>query len=226
MSVAIKFTLNEGLYIRDPQDTLLGQSILKESILLIDEIGFEAFTFKKLSERMDSTEASVYRYFKNKHYLLIYLVSWYWEWVSYLIDISTFNIVDPKQKLHIIISNIVNASIDNPAIDYVNENILHRIVISDGIKTYHTKGVDEDNKVGFFLDYKRLVEKVAGVISEINPDFPYPHTMASNLFEMANNQIYFAQHLPRLTDLKLENDDFDAVVKMLEFFVFKVLEID
>ena len=55
---------------------------------------------------MKSTEASIYRYFENKHFLLIYLVSLYWEWVNYLIDIHVMNIRDPKQKLKIIIENM------------------------------------------------------------------------------------------------------------------------
>ena len=80
MAIGIKISLNDRLYIRDPQGTTLGQKIIKHSILLIDKIGFEAFNFKKLANYMSSTEASVYRYFENKHLLLIYLVSWYWEW--------------------------------------------------------------------------------------------------------------------------------------------------
>ena len=224
MAIGIKITLNEKLYLRDPQETNLGKRIIKQSIILIDEIGFEAFNFKKLAISMGSTEASVYRYFENKHFLLIYLVSWYWEWVSYLIDIHTMNIEDPKRKLRIIIKNIVDASRDNPAIDYVNESILHRLIISEGTKAYHTKEVDKENTEGFFLNYKRLSEKVADVISEVNPNFPYPHTLASNLFEMAKNHIYFAQHLPRLTDVVVKGEDFCEVEKMLEYFAFALLE--
>ena len=99
MAIGIKISLHERLYLRDPHDTTLGKKIIKQSILLIDEIGFEAFNFKKLAHAMGSTEASVYRYFENKHFLLIYLVSWYWEWVSYLIDINLMNIEDPQRKL-------------------------------------------------------------------------------------------------------------------------------
>lgn len=223
MAIGIKISLNEKLYIRDPQETTLGRKIIKESILVIDEIGFEAFNFKKLAKAMKSTEASVYRYFKDKHYLLTYLVSWYWEWVNYLIDINVMNIEDPKRRLKIIIKTIVYASKDNPSIEYVNENVLHRLIIAEGTKAYHTKEVDEDNKAGFFLNYKRLSEKVADVIIEINPAFPYPHTLASNLFEMANNHIYFAQHLPRLTDVAVKGDDFSEVEKMLEYFAFTLL---
>ena len=225
MAIGIKISLNGRLYLRDPQQTTLGQRIIKQSILLIDEVGFEAFNFKKLAKAMASTEASVYRYFENKHFLLIYLVSWYWEWVNYLIDINVMNIEDPKRRLKIIIQTLIYASKDNPSIEYVNESILHRLVIAEGTKAYHTKEVDKENTEGFFLNYKNLCEKVADVISEINPQFPYPHTLASNLFEMANNHIYFAQHLPRLTDVTVKNDNFEEVEKMLEYFAFKLLGI-
>lgn len=224
MAIGIKISLNEGLYLRDPQQTLLGQKIIKHSIILIDEIGLEAFNFKKLAKRMKSTEASVYRYFENKHLLLLYLVSWYWEWVSYLIDFYTMNIDDPKRRLKIIIKTLVNASRENPAIDYVNENILHRIVIAEGAKAYHIKQVDKENTEGFFLNYKKLSEKVAGVISELAPNFPYPHALASNLFEMANNHIYFAEHLPRLTEVRVEENNFEEVEQMLEYFTFTLLK--
>ena len=224
MAINIKISLNDQLYLRDPQETTLGKNLIKQSILLLDEIGFEAFNFKKLAQAMESTEASVYRYFENKHFLLIYLVSWYWEWVSYLIDINVMNIDDPQRRLQIIIETFVYASKDNPSIEYVNENVLHRVVIAEGTKAYHTKEVDKDNKHGFFINYKELCKKVACVIKEINPNFPYPHTLASNLFEMANNHIYFAQHLPRLTDVVVEDDNFDEVQKMLEYFAFSVLQ--
>lgn len=223
MAVGIQISLNEKLYLKDPQETTLGKNIIKDSILLIEEIGFEAFTFKKLALKMSSTEASVYRYFENKHMLLLYLVCWYWEWVSFLIDMNTRNIMDPKERLRIIIHTLIFASKENPSIEYVNESVLHRLIISEGSKAYHIKSVDQENKEGFFKDYKALTAKVAGVISEINPDFPYPRALASNLFEMANNHIYFAQHLPRLTDVTVENEDFTEVEEMLEHFAFKIL---
>lgn len=224
MAVVIKINLSDKLYLRDPQETQLGQKLIKQSIILIDEIGFEAFNFKKLAQAMHSTEASVYRYFENKHFLLLYLVSWYWEWVSYLIDISVMNIEDPRRRLKIIIKNLVYASKENPSVDYVNESILHRVVIAEGAKAYHTKEVDKENTAGLFLNYKQLCAKVAEVASEINSEFPYPRTLASNLFEMANNHIYFAQHLPRLTDVTVEGEEFGEVEEMLEYFAFSLLD--
>jgi AcrR family transcriptional regulator len=223
MIQGIKFNLNDHLYLKDPQNTEFGQRLLKATIELMSEIGFEAFTFKKLAEQMGTAEASIYRYFMNKHLLLLYLYCWYWEWVSFLISINLRNIEDPKMKMKIVIHTIVNASFESPLTDYINENMLHRIIINEGSKAYHINDVDKENKKGLFLSYKSLVEKVSNVILEVSPKFPYSKSLASNLFEMANNQIYFAEHLPRLTDLKQSEDVYDALEEMMIYFTFKVL---
>ena len=223
MLITSGISIPQGLYLRDPLQTDLGKSIITHSIILIDEIGFEAFTFRKLAVNMGSNETSLYRYFENKHSLLLYLVVWYWNWVSYLIEYNTMNIDDPKRQLDIIIENFVDATRENPTVDFVNEKILHRIIIAESSKAYHTKDVDTKNKEGFFLSYKNLIQKVADVILKIDPKFPYPHSFASNLFEMANNQIYFAEHLPNLTDLDVENENYNDVRNLLRFYVERML---
>lgn len=223
MSVVIKMSLNEGLYLKEPQDSELGRKIIEHSILMISDLGFESFTFKKLAQQIGSTEASVYRYFENKHMILLFLVSWYWEWVKYLISINTINISDPRKKLRIIIHSIISASKENPFVAYVNESKLHDIIISEGMKAYHTKEVDEENAKGFFMSYKSLVATVSEVVSEINPRFKYPTAFATNLFEMSNDQVYFAKHLPRLTDIEVKKNEFDEVEKMLNYFAEKLL---
>ena len=40
---------------------------------------------------------------------------------------------------------------------------------------------------------------------------------------MSNNHIYFAIHLPRLTDVHVEEDSYDEVEKMLEYFACTML---
>lgn len=223
MSIEIKISLNEGLYLREPQASKLGRNIIKHSILLIDEYGFESFNFKKLANDIGSTEASIYRYFENKHLLLIFLVNWYWEWVSYLITINTMNVKDPRQELQIIIHSFVFAPKENPGIEYVNESKLHNIVISEGGKAYHTKEVDIENSKGFFSSYKNLANTVSKVISKINPEFKYPYALATNLFEMSNNHVYFAKHLPRLTDISINENNVEEVEEMLNYFAEKLL---
>jgi AcrR family transcriptional regulator len=223
MSVEIKISLNEGLYLRDPQDSELGRNIIKHSIELIEVHGIESFTSKKLAKEINSTEASIYRYFVNKHLLLLYLVNWYWEWVNYLITVNTMNISKPKTKLKIIIHSIVAASQENPIVGYVNENKLQKIVISEGMKVYHTKEVDDENSRGFFKSYKDLALTVSKVISKVNPQFKYPYTLATNLFEMSNNHIFFAQHLPKLTDVSVDENANEEVEQMLNYFLDRLL---
>ncbi|MBV6426435.1 MAG: hypothetical protein KIPDCIKN_00947 [Haliscomenobacter sp.] len=224
MGVNIQIQLNENLYIRDPQDTKLGRSIIQHSIHLIDEIGFEDFTFKKLAQRIHSTEASIYRYFENKHRLLVYLLCWYWEWMRYLIEVNTKNIADPQEKLTIAISTIVDAALRDEAIDWVDEDVLYRIVVAESTKAYHTKKVDEENKQGFFLTYKSLSKTIAGIISEINPGFQYPKALASTLLEMAKDHIFFAQHLPSLTDISNGNQEYADAKALLCHFAFSILD--
>ena len=223
MSISIQISLNKEMYLRNPQDSVLGRKIIQSSILLIDELGFEAFNFKKLAKEINSTESSIYRYFENKHLLLIFLVSWYWEWVSYQIKINLLNIHNPRQKLKIIINALVSATIESPLVDYVNESKLHDVVIAEGIKTYYTKDVNVENSKGFFENYKQLVELISEVVLEINSDFKYPHTFATTIFEMSNNHIYYAKHIPKLTDITVEENKFDEVEKMLNYFVDRLL---
>ncbi|MCB9080581.1 MAG: TetR/AcrR family transcriptional regulator [Lewinellaceae bacterium] len=226
MAVALQMKLNEKLFLRDPQETKLGRKIIQHSILLIDEIGFEDFTFRKLAQRIESTEASIYRYFENKHRLLVYLLCWYWEWMKYRIDYYTNNIEDPRQRLKIALSTIVNTARRNTSIDFVDEDVLHRIVVAEASKGYHTKQVDQENKRGFFLTYKTLARKIADIIELIRPEFPYPRALASTILEMANNHIYFAEHLPSLTDITLDDpNSYEPVEKLLEAFAFGLLGI-
>lgn len=220
----IKFDLNHSLYNRDPQESDLGKKIIEHSILLINEIGFEAFTFKKLALKIGSAEKSMYRYFENKHLLLVFLTSWYWEWVHYLIFINIKNIDNPSRKLEIAISNLVEATSENPMNKYINENILHKVVINEGGKAYHINAIDEENKAGLFYSYKKLVKVVASIIKEINPGFKYSTSLASNLFEMANNQIYFAEHLPNLSSIKCSKKQNEDLITMLNLFVSKLLK--
>ena len=223
-AVNVVLTINDKLYIRDPQATDLGRRILRHSIILIDEIGFEQFTFRKLGSRIKSAEASLYRYFANKHQLFVYLLNWYWEWMKFRIDFNTMNLEDPNKRLAIAISVIVDTAKRNTSIEFIEEDILHRIVVAEGTKGYHNKSVDEENKDGFFLSYKSLCQKIADILLEINPDFQYPRTLASTLVETANNTIYFAHHLPRLTDIKSDTPNFnERIIQMLQHLVFSAL---
>ncbi len=219
----IKININEKLFLKDPEQTQLGRRIITQSIRLIDELGFEHFTFKKLADRLGSTEASVYRYFENKHNLLVYLISWYWSWLEYQIDYCTNNIVDQEQCLRIALRIITNFENTGEDFSYINSSALHRIVLQEASKVYHTKSVDIENSDGFFRSYKSLCKRIARIVSALNPNYPYPHTLVSTVLESCNSQVFFSQHLPSLTDLKLNKGN-DEIIAYLEHLVFKQIE--
>lgn len=220
----LQIQLNKNLFLRNPQETELGRKIIQHSIRMIDNIGFEKFTFKKLAEDISSTEASIYRYFENKHRLLVYLIAWHWNWLEYTIDYSTQNIEDPEKKLQIAIKKICEKKEKDPLFPQIDEEALSRIVISESDKTYLTKQVDEDNKEGLFRGYKSLCHKIAGFVKEINAEYPYPHTLVSTVLQASHHQIFFAKHLPSLTELKKDNADlYEQNYQFLYATVFQLI---
>ncbi|MFY0686272.1 MAG: TetR/AcrR family transcriptional regulator [Cyclobacteriaceae bacterium] len=199
--------MSKNLFTKDPQETTLGRKIVRESISMINQLGFEAFTFKKLAKRIDSTEASVYRYFDNKHRILVYVIAWYWNWMEYKIDYEVHNISDPIEKLKIALRIITAETKQDPAFPEVDEVALHRIVLSESDKTYLTKQVDEDNREGLFMGFKSLCRKIAEFVDEINPEFEYSRSLISTALKASHQQLFYAEHLPSLTNL--ENGDVD-----------------
>lgn len=223
MKLQIQIEMNEGIYLRNPENSELGKKIIKHSILLIYINGFEAFTFKKLAEEINSTEASVYRYFENKHRLLIYIVAWYWSWLEYQISFQTNNITDPRIKLQMIIKLLATSVEDDKSTNYVDERLLHQIIISEGSKVYLTKHVEEDNRHHFFKPYKELCAVIGNVISEFNSIYKYPKSLATTIIEMAHFQNYFMVNLPLLTDFGEKKNDTD-IIMFLEDLVFSSIE--
>jgi len=212
--------IHNGLYIRDPKDTVLGRSILRNSITLIDELGFEHFTFKKLAFHIKSTEASVYRYFENKHLLLLYFYNWYWEYLYANIQSKLENENSSTEKLKIAIDGILFSIKKNPEIDFIDEDILHRIMVSQADKVIRIKEVTEENRNGFFLAYKKVVKSIADIILEIEPNFPYARILASTLMEIPNQQLYYAENLPSLTNLQHNEENQYEIQKVMENMAF------
>jgi AcrR family transcriptional regulator len=218
------FKLNDHLYLRDPQHTPLGQNIVRVSIEMIDRLGFEQFTFKKLAEEIDSTEASIYRYFENKHRLLLYLITWYWSWIEYRIDLFTIGLSDPKEKLKASIKVIAEEKKYDPNFEFINEEALYHIVVAELDKTFLTKWVDEDNKEGLFGGFKSLCRKLVDWVKLVNPDYRYPNSLVSTLLLTAKQQVFFADHLPSLTNLKKNETAQIELEQFLESLLFNAIQ--
>lgn len=212
----IKIQVNNKIYVKDPETSELGKRIIQNSILLIDEIGFDNFTFRKLGDLIGSNESSIYRYFENKHKLLVYLSSWYWSWIEYRLVFATSNIDDHKEKLFKAITIVTENIEDDLNTKHINESILNRIIITEFTKTLHTKEVDIENKEGFFLIYKRVINRIIAIVEEVNPDYPFAKTLISTIVEGALHQHFLKNHLKTITNCNENIAPSEIYIDMIE----------
>jgi AcrR family transcriptional regulator len=222
MDFHLLFKVNEKIFLRDPERSEIGKQIVKKAIDLIYDLGFEQFTFKKLAGEINSTEATVYRYFENKHRLLLYILNWYWSFMEYLVDFRLQNIGNTKQKLNVILELLTHELPESSGqLDY-NKKFLNHIVIAESSKVYLVKEVAEINKNAVFKPYKDLCARIAEVISEHNPKYKYPKSLSTTLIETSHNQQYFSVYLPRLTDAGTDNRN-EFTNRFLQDLLFKTI---
>ncbi|WP_452221338.1 TetR/AcrR family transcriptional regulator [Lacinutrix salivirga] len=206
----IKIEIPQGIYLKDPESSSLGKKIIENSIILIEDIGFEDFNFKKLGQLIGSNESSIYRYFESKHKLLIYLTSWYWSWIEYQLVIETYSISNAEEKLKKAIEIVTRTTKQDSNYKHINQVLLNQIVINENSKSYLTKKVDEENKEGLFMPYKRVIQRLADIILAYNSNYKYNLSLASNLVDGALHQQFIKIHFKSITncDTKTTPTDF------------------
>lgn len=217
----LKIQIPEQLFVKDPDSSDLGRRIVEHSIILIDELGFESFTFKKLGTAIGSPESTIYRYFENKHKLLLYLISWYWAWLEYKVAFATANVSACEEQLKNSIGVICETVKQDQNFSHVNEELLQRIVISESSKTFLTKEIDQENKDGYFKNYKNLIERLVRIIDGINPDYNHPRTLASTLLEANHLQKFFGEHIPAITDIGAKDENLIQFIETMTLSILK-----
>ena len=216
----LQISISPDLYTKNPESSVLGQKIVSKSIEMIDALGFEDFTFKKLGIEIGSNESSVYRYFESKHALLVYLMNWYWSWIEYKLVFSTLNVPSAHDRLNQSILILTAEVTEDNAFSYINEVLLNKIIISESSKAYHTKAIDTENEKGYYKTYKRVVQRISDLVLEINPSYEFPHMLISTVIEGAHHQRYFSKHLPSLTDFEEGKNN---IVRFYTDLVFNAL---
>ncbi|WP_373056502.1 TetR/AcrR family transcriptional regulator [Zunongwangia sp. H14] len=196
----LKISVSDSLYLKDPESSELGRKIIGNGIILIDKIGFEKFTFKKLGEKIKSNESSVYRYFENKHSFLVYITNWFWGWKEFQLTIATYGITNVEERLQKAIEVLAHPVEEDIRFKHINEVALNNIIINESSKSYLTKKVDEENKHGHFMLYKRLVNRVSKMISEVDPAYEYPFSLATTVIDGSLHQHFLSKHFSNITD--------------------------
>jgi hypothetical protein len=223
MNFQVKFDINERIYLRNPENSEVGKLMVKKSIDLIYQLGFEQFTIKKLATEINSTEATVYRYFENKHSILLYILNWYWCYMEFLVAYKLENITDKKESLRIIVHLLTHELAGSESHFDYNKKYLNQIVISESSKTYLVKDITEINKNEVFKPYKDLCTRIAKVISEYNPNYKYPRSLSTTIIETSHHQQFFSVNLPKLTDVNsIKNSEFTS--QFIEDFLFKIVD--
>ena len=202
MQFELKIKLNDKLYIKDPMESELGRLIVKEALPLLNQLGFENFTFKKLAAQINTTEASVYRYFENKHKLLVYYLSWYWSLMYFRVNYSLQNTSSIELKLKKIVKLLSTSTQKKDNLQLLDEQLLNKLIIEEGSKSYLTKNVEIENKDKLFKPYKDICALFSSLIKEYNPKFKYSHSLATTILEVAHSHQFHAHYLPSLTDIK------------------------
>ena len=220
INLPLQITISSDLYTKNPESSILGQKIVSKSIEMIDALGFEDFTFKKLGVEIGSNESSVYRYFDSKHALLVYLINWYWSWIEYKLVFSTLNVPSAHDRLTQAIFIVTAEVNEDNAFSYINEVLLNKIIVSESSKAYHTKAIDAENEKGYYKTYKRVVQRISDLVLEINPKYEFPHMLISTVIEGAHHQRYFSKHLPSLTDFEEGKNN---IVRFYNNLVFNAL---
>ena len=224
MEFQLKFKVCSSLYLKDPEESHIGRSIISASIDLIYEVGFEQFTFKKLAQSIQTTEATIYRYFSSKHRLLLYIMSWYWQYLEFQTKMRILNVKNSEEKLEVVLQIITyNFDSDDNLLDF-NLDKLNAIVISESSKVYLVKEVDQINKELAYSPLKSYCLYISQLIKEFKPEYEFPNSLASTLLETSHNQQFFSEHLNTLTDNSEIKQHQLYVMEYLNHLLFNVLK--
>ena len=202
----VRVEVNPNLYFKDPFSSELGTSIVQVGTRMIRELGIENFTFKKLAVEIGGSEPSIYRYFENKHMLLLYLNSWYWGWMEHNLVYATANLLDPEERLGVAVRLMVDGPVYRQN-DYLDPNQLHDLVVNESLKGYLTKTVDSEHESGIFAQVYKFGERISSIIQEINPSYKFPKTLVSTVMESSLLQKFNSAHLPGMTETAIDTGE-------------------
>jgi AcrR family transcriptional regulator len=212
----LKIKIPHELYLKDPSSSSLGKTVLREGLRLMQESGFESFTFKKLADNIGSPESSLYRYFENKHKLLAYLMSFYWCWQEYRVTFTVMNVADAGSKLvrAIEVINLIPDKAD--ALDDLNLHALFHLAEQESVRIFLHHHTNDHEKTALFEGYRRLTSRLCRLVTEVDPTYPFPQALITTLLDAIHLQPFYARDIAGLTDVpqdsRVQNEFFTRLV--------------
>lgn len=215
MKLKLELSINNNLYIRDPEQTKLGQDIVRNSIILIHDLGFENFTFKKIATEIKSNEQSIYRYFESKHQLMKYLFSWYWGWLEFRLEYHTHVLENPEDKLRMLLKVLSEAATYDPNFAHIDEVRLAEIVARVSVISYVADFIPEKNINDTLDSFKGLCNKIQYIIKEFAPNYQYPVALSYTLLRVSHEHIFISKYLSDDTGNKSSNETYDFLKSLV-----------
>lgn len=126
----------------------------------------------------------MYRYFENKHRLLLYILNWYWCYLEFLVDYKLQNVLSKRDQLKAIVDLITHELPESTGQFDYNKKFLNHIVITESSKVYLVKEVAEINKDEVFKPYKDLCAKLLLSYQRITRNTNIPDRSAALLSKL------------------------------------------
>ncbi len=188
MITQLRLEVPAELFIKDPFSSELGAKIVEAAIQLINKIGYEDFTFKKLALSCKTTEATIYRYFHSKQQLLAYLCALYWSYTTLIIELEGEKLNSNSKKqlgslLQILSNNVELKSLSNTLL--IEE--LFRLVIKQWPKVNHLDGEQNTYLNDAVNAYKKVTQLFANVLHTIQPKLRYSLVYADTIVMAIHN---------------------------------------
>lgn len=199
----VEIHLPHSLYLKNPKDSLLGKRLVEESAALIAEQGIESFNFKRLSLACACTEATVYRYFENKHKILLYILNIYWGWQEYRLVLHTQNLSKSSEKLKKALEVLAHPEIPGNYSKIFGQHII-KTAIYEGVKIHLNREIKSEIKDGSLACYLRLVQRLGKFINEKEPNYDYSEALASTIIDNALQLQFYMQNSPEISG-KIKN---------------------
>jgi hypothetical protein len=115
---------------------------------------------------------------------------------------ETHNLNNNQERLKKAIEIVSMVVKEDSNYTHINEVILNRIIINENSKSFLTKEVDQENKEGYFIVYKRLIHRLRDMILDINNKYRFATSLASTIIEGSLHQHFLKDHFVSITDCK------------------------
>jgi len=192
---------------------------------MLGEDGFDAFTLKKLAHNLQTTESSVYRYFDNKHRLLVYHINLYWEWLNQEVHTECYQKgLQGRKALEKAFEIMCFPQVNNWPSNGISYECMHKILTHQSVKAYFSSHVDLENKDGAHRALKSLVQCMSEWLREEAPEFDFPKSLINTLLASVMMQPFYAEHLPSLTELPAPDPTSSQTTQQTYRYVCQIID--